>query len=38
MALKQAFSTNSVLHMLDFERQFIVDSDASGSGFNVVHN
>jgi hypothetical protein len=35
-ALKRALSTGPVLQMPDFSRQFIVDCDASGTGFNVV--
>ena len=35
-ALKRALSTDSVLHMPDFERQFVVDYDASGTGFGVI--
>ena len=36
MALKQALSTSPVLQMPDFERQFMVDCDASGTGFGAV--
>jgi hypothetical protein len=35
-ALKRALSTGPVLQMPDFSRQFIVDCDASGTGFGVV--
>ena len=35
-ALKQALSTGPVLQMPDFERQFVVDCDASGTGFDAV--
>jgi hypothetical protein len=35
-ALKQALSTRPVLQMPDFSRQFIVDCDASGTGFGAV--
>jgi hypothetical protein len=35
-ALKRALSTVPVLQMPDFTRQFIVDCDASGTGFGVV--
>jgi hypothetical protein len=35
-ALKQALSTRPVLQMPDFSRQFIVDCDASGTGFSTV--
>jgi hypothetical protein len=35
-ALKNALSTALVLHLLDFSRDFVVDCDASGSGFGVV--
>jgi hypothetical protein len=34
--LKRALSTGPVLQMPDFSRQFIVDCDASGTGFGVV--
>ena len=36
IALKQALSTAPVLHLPDFTRPFIVDSDASGTGFGAV--
>jgi len=35
-ALKQALSTTPVLQLPDFDRQFTVDCDASGSGFGAV--
>jgi hypothetical protein len=35
-ALKLALSTGPVLQMPDFSRQFIVDCDASGTGFGAV--
>jgi hypothetical protein len=35
-ALKTALSTALVLHLLDFSRAFMVDCDASGSGFGAV--
>jgi hypothetical protein len=35
-ALKRALSTGPVLQMPDFSRQFIVDCDASGTGFGAV--
>jgi hypothetical protein len=35
-ALKRAQSTGPVLQMPDFSRQFIVDCDASGTGFGAV--
>jgi hypothetical protein len=34
--LKTALSTAPVLHLPDFSRAFMVDCDASGSGFGVV--
>jgi len=35
-ALKQALCTGPVLQMPDFERQFVVDCDASSTGFGAV--
>lgn len=35
-ALKQALTTRPVFQMPDFERRFIIDCDASGTGFDVV--
>jgi len=35
-ALKQGLSTGPVLQMPNFERQFVVDCDASGTGFGAV--
>ena len=35
-ALKQALSTGPVLKMPDFEWQFVVDCDASSTGFGAV--
>jgi len=35
-ALKKALSTGSVLQMPDFEQQFVVDCDATGTGFGAV--
>jgi hypothetical protein len=35
-ALKRALSTGPVLQMLDFSRQFIIDCDASGTGFGAM--
>jgi hypothetical protein len=34
--LKQALMTTSLLQMPDFEKRFIIDCDASGSGFGAV--
>jgi len=34
--LKNAFTTGPVLQLLDFTTSFIVDCDASGSGFGAV--
>jgi hypothetical protein len=35
-ALKQALTVAYVLHLPDFTKEFMVDCDASGSGFGVV--
>jgi hypothetical protein len=35
-ALKKALTTTPVLQLLDFDKSFIVDCDASGSGFGAV--
>jgi hypothetical protein len=35
-ALKTALSTMPVFHLLDFDKPFVVDCDASGTGFGVV--
>jgi hypothetical protein len=35
-ALKAALSAASVLHLPDFAKEFVVDYDASGSGFGTV--
>jgi hypothetical protein len=35
-ALKHALSTAPVLHLLDFSALFVVDCDASGTGFGAV--
>jgi hypothetical protein len=34
--LKQALAKALLLHMLDFSKKFIVECDASGSGFGAV--
>jgi hypothetical protein len=34
--LKQALMTTPVLQLLDFNKQFVIECDASGSGFGVV--
>jgi hypothetical protein len=36
IALKVALSTAPVLHMPNFTKPFIIDCDASGTGFGVV--
>lgn len=35
-ALKTALSTMPVFHLLDFDKPFVVDCDASGTGFGAV--
>jgi hypothetical protein len=34
--LKQALMSAPLLQMLDFDRRFVIDCDASGSGFGAV--
>jgi len=34
--LKRTLSTGPILQMPDFDKQFVVDCDASGAGFGVV--
>jgi hypothetical protein len=36
MDLKHALTTTPLLHLPDFDKKFIVECDASGSGFGVV--
>ncbi|XP_066341463.1 uncharacterized mitochondrial protein AtMg00860-like [Miscanthus floridulus] len=35
-ALKSALSAAPILHLPDFDREFVIDCDASGSGFGAV--